>query len=134
MAETFAWPEGSCHFWTGTATASAVLAYAQQTNVMLVRGWYNTQTLDGTYHDKLTGQRANVTIGALWTPDQSALVRLYESATAVHVHFRHALSGGGSAGHVLYSGRIDNLQLAGQDGGLYQMMMMYHANSWSAYP
>jgi len=54
MAEVWAWPEASVYLYTGTATASALVAYAQNTRVSLVRGWDNYRTLTGLYQDALT--------------------------------------------------------------------------------
>src|SRR3990172_4707973 len=125
MAEVWAWPEASVYLYTGTATASALVAYAQNTRVSLVRGWDNYRTLTGLYQDALTGLRADAQIGAL---DTVTLTRMFESATAVHAHFRHANSNVGSAGHFLYSGRLDTLEFAGSDGELFRYAVNYHAN------
>ena len=133
MAEVWAWPEASVYLYTGTATASALVAYAQNTRVSLVRGWDNYRTLTGLYQDALTGLRADVQIGALYTLDNTALTRFFESATAVHIHFRLANTPVGSAGHFLYSGRLDSLEIAGSDGELFRYAVNYHANAWSAY-
>jgi len=135
MGESFVWPEGNVYLWTGSAS-SALVAYAEQTNVRMAYGYYNSRSLDLAYHDTLTGQRVDVTVGSLYCPDASALQRMFDAKTAVHAHFKHALTGGaaGSAGHFLYSGRMDALQVAGQDGNAYRLLMTYHANIWSAYP
>ena len=124
------------YLWTGTATASAIVAYAEQTNVRFAYGYYNTRNLALGYTDVLTGQRVDVTVGSLYCPAASGMQRMFDAQTAVHCHFKHALTGGaaGSAGHYLYSGRIDALQVAGQEGNTYRLLMTYHANVWSAYP
>lgn len=131
MAETYAWPEGTIYIWTGTA-GSALVAYAENVRATFTRGWENYQTLTGTHGDRLTGQRVDVTIGALHHPDNSALRALFDAATAVHMHLRES-SHLGSAGHFLYSGRIDVLSKAGQQGGLFSVQLDYHSNVWSAY-
>jgi hypothetical protein len=97
----------------------------------LVRGWDNRARLDGSYSDALTGKRADLTIRAMYTYD-STLLRINESATAVHLHLKH--SGAlGSAGLYLYSGRIDRIDLQGSEGNPYVFGITYHANRWSAY-
>ena len=135
MAETYAWLEGTVYIWTGTGTASAVVAYAQSVRATLVRGWENYQTLDGAWHNRHTGQRADVQIGALLTRDNSALNAMFDATGAlVHVHMIYDHSAGGSAGRILYSGQIDTLSDNGSDGQSVNLEMAYHCNSWTAYP
>lgn len=129
--ETFTWSEGLVYVWSATASSSAMIAYAQNSRVAIQRGWVNRATLDGNYWDHLTGQRVDVTIGALFSPDLT-IQRLFNSATALHLHLGHS-SLVGSAGYLLYSGQIDSLELIGGDGQTFQFNMNYHANSWSAY-
>jgi len=131
MTETFAWPEGAIYIWTGTA-GSALVAYAENIQATFARGWENYQTLTGTYGDRFTGQRVDVSIGALHHPDNAALRTLFDAQTAVHLHLRES-SILGSAGHFLYSGRIDALSKAGANGGLFTVRLDYHSNVWSAY-
>ena len=131
MGETFAWPEGTIYLWTGSATASAIPAYAQNVQGTFVQGWDNFATCDGNWHDVLTGVRADVTIGALYTVD-NAVKAMVASQTAIHMHIRHTALGA-SAGYLLYSGRADVVTLAGREGEVFQWSMSYHANVWSAY-
>lgn len=135
MTEVFAWPEGSMWLWTGspTASASGVVAYAESMSVALARGWDNYRNLTGIYHNTLTGRRADLRIGALYTLDNTGMVTLHEAETAVHVHLRHSASVGGTAGVFLWSGRIDTVEINGSDKGVYRMNVVYHANVWSAY-
>ena len=130
--ETYSWNEGSIAFWTGSATASAVIAYATNSDLSLVRGWENRRTLSGNYYDLLTGQRADLMVGAVYTSDLT-LARMVESATAVHVRLTHTNAVNGSAGFLLYSGRIDALRYAGSEAAPYTYQLTYHANQWSAY-
>jgi hypothetical protein len=132
MAEAYSWPEGSIAFWTGSATASAVVAYATTNDLTLARGWENRRTLSGNYYDLLTGQRADLSVGAVYTSDLT-LARMIESATAVHVRLNHTNVVNGSAGFLLYSGRVDALRYAGTDAAPYTYQLTYHANQWSAY-
>lgn len=131
ITETFAWPEGHVLVWTGTS--NPVTAWlAANSNCQLVRGWANIgPTFDGSYTDVLTGQRANVTIGQAFMYG-NVLREMFESATAVHMEHYHS-SINGSAGIKLWSGRIDQVNTQGQQGGVYTVQMVYHANSWSAY-
>ena len=80
----------------------------------------------------LTGERADITIGTMYTVDNSAIRTLAAAKTAVHMHLAQTALGA-SAGYLLYSGRIDQVSLAGREGQLYQFSMTYHANDWSAY-
>jgi hypothetical protein len=130
-SETFSFPEGTLWLWTATATASAQVMYAQNSRAALTHGWVNMPTMDGSYYDHLTGQRADVSIGALYSPDLT-IQRMFNSATAIHMRMNHS-SIMGSAGYYFYSGRIDNLELAGSDGSVFKFNMTYHANKWSAY-
>lgn len=131
MAETFSWMEGQVYVWTGSATASAVVAYAQDMQGALVRGWDNRARADGSYSNALTGRRADITIHAMFTYD-ATLLRINESATAVHVHLKQS-NALGSAGYFLYSGRIDRIDFQGSEGNPYVYGLAYHANVWSAY-
>ena len=135
MAETYAWPEGTIYIWTASATASAVVGYAQSVRATLVRGWENYQTLDGGWHNRHTGQRADVQIGALLTRDNSALNAMLDATgVLVHLHLLYDHSAGGSAGRYLWSGQIDTMSDNGSEGQSTTMEMAYHCNIWSAYP
>lgn len=132
MAETFAWPEGDVIMWTGTASA-VVVGYTQQTNAQFTQGWANVgPTIGGSYSDHLTGKRVNVSMTLLYYPGSVAQA-MFEAATAVHMHLRHNNGVGGSAGHYLYSGRIDTMTPAGGERNMYTLALTYHANVWSAY-
>ena len=135
MAEPFSWTEGSIYLWSGstTASASALVGYATDSTVTLMKGWDTQQTLTGTYLNNKTGQRADMTIGALYMTDNSGITTLFDSETAVHIHIRHSAIVGPSAGVFLWSGRLDTLNFNGTEGQLYQMSVTYHANLWSAY-
>lgn len=130
--EAYSWAEGQIAFWTGSATASAVVAYATNSDLALAWGWNNYQTLDGSYHDSFTGQRADLSVGAVYTSD-ATLYRMAKSGTAVHVRLTHYNPVNGTAGFVLYSGRVDALRYAGSEGAPYTYQLTYHSNQWSAY-
>lgn len=130
-AETYVWPEGSIYLWTGSATASAVPGYAQNIQLTVNFGWDNFWDITGVAHDTLTGKRAELSIGGLATYD-TALTTMIEARTAIHMHIsRVALTL--SAGHFLYSGRVDTYMLAGREGDAYQYAINYHCNQWSGY-
>lgn len=133
MPEAYVFSEGSVSIWTGSAApgTSAVVGYAQNTQVTMARGWVQHESIDGVYADHLTGQRADVTIAAIYTYD-NAIARMIESATAVNMKFQHNTVNG-SAGWFLYSGRVDVLAYAGYDGAPFVYTLTYHANSWSGY-
>jgi len=117
--------------YTGAGAASAVVAYAQQTQVSITWGWLNHGTLGTAYYDHLTGKRADVSIGAVYTFDKT-IKRMAESATAIHLKLMH--SGlNGSAGYFLYSGRIDSLEYAGTEESPYTYSLRAHFNQWSAF-
>ena len=130
-AEVFAWPEGEVLLWTGSATPYAV-GYANGVAVQVTEGWRNRgPSLGGTYNDFLTGRIAYVNVRAGYTYDAD-LIGIMQAGTAVHCEVRH--SGiNGTAGVVLHSGRLSNLTINGQAGGLFTYSLNYYANHWSAY-
>lgn len=132
MSESFSWPEGTVYIYTGSATASAIIAYAENTQVNLTRGWDNRASLSGLYRDHLTGQMAQVSVGVLTTLDWTVF-RMFESATATHFHFRHTGIGSASAGLFLFSGRLDSMAFQGNNGNLFKFTLSYHCNAWSGY-
>ena len=132
MAEAYSWREGSVYLWTGTSTPGHLVAYAENVSVRIVRGWENVRMLGGTYVDRLTGLRTDVSIGSFYTNDIK-FAKLFDSATAVHMRLEHSANPGGSAGLYLYSGRIDSFELEGASNEVYKYQMTYHANIWSAY-
>ncbi len=130
MSEAFAWPEGTFWYWTGTA-GSAQVAYGENLSLSLVYGWSNYRTMDSAYHNTLTGQRADVQAGAVWSTN--ALQKIFDAKTAVHLHFVASGTVNGTAGLYLWSGVIDTLDYQGQQKDVYRQSMSYHCNEWSAY-
>lgn len=130
-SEVYTWNEGQIYLWSGTATASALIAFAQNAQALLQYGWENHPSVAGVYAEHLTGQRADLTIQALYTYDAAA-IKLILSATALHVKLDH--SGiNGSAGFLFYSGHVDTLAPGGSEGIPYSYTLAYHAFAWSAY-
>lgn len=133
MAEAYSWIEATVTIWTGNAVpvTSAVIAYAKGINGINNKGLDNRVSMGGTYRDHLTGQRADITIGAFYTYD-TRVMRIEAANTAVHMKLNHS-SVNGSAGFVYYSGRFDNLALVGGDGQVFEFNATYHSNAWSGY-
>lgn len=133
MPEAFSWMEGTLSIFTGNAapSTSAVIAYARDSKLPITRGWDNRAAAGGLYYDHLTGQRCDVSVAAVYTTD-TTLAKIHESATAVHMKFMHSHING-SAGYWLYSGRIDRLEYAGSDKGMFTYTMNAHFNAWSAF-
>ena len=130
-AETYSWPEGQLRIWTGAAGAET-FAYVFNANVQVTYGWLNRgPTLGGSYTDHLTGQVAYANMQAAYTYDIKPF-KIAASGTAVHMELYQS-GVNGSAGLLLYSGRIDGLNLFGQEGGTYRFGMNCHFNNWSAY-
>lgn len=132
-SEAYSWPEGSVSFWSGNAApiASALLAYAENLNFSPARGYDNRAAAGGLYRDHITGRYATLNIGAMYTKDNT-IVKMFESETAIHCKLMHS-SVNGTAGWILYSGRIDSLPLAGSEGQVFKYTVNYHANAWSAF-
>lgn len=128
--ESFSFVEGTLYLWTGQNPSSAV-AYVQDTNVTCVKGINNLQSVNGVYHNIVTGYRADVVFSVAYTPDM-ALWRLFRTSTAVHMKIDHAHAGG-SAGVILYSGVFDSFSIDGRENSIFLTPMTYHANNWSAY-
>ena len=132
-SEAYSWPQGTLYLYTGTATASALIGYAQNSHVTLSYGWENRPSLSGIYRDHLTGLRADLSVQALLSNDWRVM-KMAASATAVHCILKQiTLPASASAGILLFSGRIDSLQMVGQDAQAYTFTFNYHSNSWSSF-
>lgn len=129
--EAFSWMEGQLVVYTGNLATSAVVAFAQNTHLNIANGFVNNETLGGSYYDYKTGQRADMSIGAVMCFD-GTLARMFDSATAVHMKFINS-SVNGSAGYMLYSGRIDSLAHDGTENAPFKWTMTYHCNQWSGF-
>jgi hypothetical protein len=134
MPEVFIWREGQVSLWTGSATpiaASAVLAYAENMQAIMARGYDEHESIDGVYARHLTGQSVDLSIQALYTTD-ATIVRMVQSATAMHIHM--AQSGvNGSAGFNFYSGVVTTFTLAGDRSNPHIYSLSYRGNLFSAY-
>lgn len=133
MPEAFGFPEGNVYIYTGNATpsTSAVIAHARDTRIAPTRGWDNRAQAGGTYNNHITGQRCDVSIAAVYTVD-STLVKMSESATAIHMKFLH-VNAIGSGGYFLYSGRIASVQYVGNEKQPYVYTINAFFNAWSAF-
>lgn len=130
-SEAFVWPEGQLWIYTGNLATSAVVAFAQNSRLNLAWGFQNRQTMASTYYDVITGQRADMNIGAILCFD-STIQRIADAKTAVHMKFINS-SVNGSAGYMLYSGRIDSLAYDGTEAAPFKYTLAYHANVWSGF-
>lgn len=132
MAEAYVWSEGLIALWTGSATASAVVAYAQNLQAQLNYGMQSDAAASGRYRIHSTGRRGDVMIGAVYTYD-NRLQRMADSArTDVHVKLLHA-NLNGSAGLLLWSGAIDAFVPQGSEASPFTFQLTYHAHVWSAF-
>lgn len=130
-SEAISWPEGQLVIWTGIGAASAVVAYAQSNSLNLVYGWVNREQMSGGYYDVLTGQRADLSVGAVMCYDNT-LRRIADAQTAVHMKFIGS-SIVGTAGYSLYSGRIDSLNFNGTEAAPYTFTLAAHFNVWTGF-
>jgi hypothetical protein len=130
--EAFSWIDATIYLSTGVAFAtSAVVGLCENSNVSTQWGYVNTPAADGTYYDHITGQRANVSLQQVYTVDRS-LLAIADSATALHLKLMQS-GANGSAGMYLWSGRIDNVNYAGQKAGVFMLSCQMHYNNWSAF-
>ena len=130
MSDAFTWPESRVWMWTGSATASALVGLATDLRCDLRHGVESFQTLDGAYHQRITGQQADLTISALYTPSGAPLDAL--AHTAVHLRAQAVDVLSGSASITLWSGTLHHVALAGQQGELLRWSLAARAHSWSS--
>lgn len=132
MPEVFGWTEGRVHIWTGTATASALIAFMQNMNVNLMHGWDDRQSVEGRYAQHLTGKVATLSFQHLYGTD-ATLMKVIESATALHVKIDHSSLINGSGGLILYSAVVDSFTLMGSEANPYSWAITLHGHEWSRY-
>ena len=130
-SEAISWPEGQLIIWTGIGAASAVVAYAQNNTLNLTYGWVNREQMSGGYYNVLTGQRADLNVGAVMCYD-GTIRRLFDSKTAVHMRFIGS-SIVGTAGYSLYSGVMDTLNFNGTEAAPYTFTLAAHFNVWTGF-
>lgn len=132
MTQAFTFRNGQLHIWTGSHTASgSALGYVEGVNLALNWGWQNDPSLSGTYRDHASGLRADLGFSKVHIFDPRLHI-LANLATAVHAKLTqsHIL---GSAGIVLYSGRIDQLAFRETPGQADTLSLASHFNIWSAF-
>ena len=130
-AEAFSWREGNIHVWTGDASASAMVAYAQEISVTAEIYFVNRQSLAGTYTYHETGRLASFQIGTVMSQHWT-LFNLFNSGIPAHFHLSHS-GVNGSAGMFLHSGRIDRMAFKGRENEMFQWTLEGRANIWSSY-
>lgn len=135
MAEIYQFREGHAYLWTGAANASgAAVAWVNDGTLAMRREYQNEPMADGTYRFHFTGQAVtyNLTLG--WV-DTSRLKTLWDAATGtpVHVKLMHDNVVNGSAGYILYSGRMLGLSVADSQGTVTNQTIDGQGNLWSAF-
>lgn len=132
--EVYSWAEGTLLLYASAsgATTGSGIGFAENARLRLTYGWYNYRTLDGAYHDLITGQRADLTIGTLYA--DRALFALVNASAAVNARFEGSQpSLGRSALFVLYSGVVDICEIEQANAQNWRAVYGMHANAWSAF-
>lgn len=133
--EVFSFAEGRVWLYasaSGTTSGSGI-GFARDTTVRFSYGYRNERGLQFRYLDIRTGQRAEMTVGALYA--DRTLVALIHASAPVNVRFQAITTGVGvkSGEFALYSGAVDSFQLQETEGGLWRASYGMHANSFSAF-
>jgi hypothetical protein len=133
MAEVFTWPEGSAYFWSGDSTNSALLTFAQNATVSLsiARFSYRPPTATQRTYIELNRQAAlSISQGF----SQKSMLNYGQNAAggAIHCHITHG-NVGTSGGMYLWTGEIQNMNIAGIDGQAITLSMQAQFEKWSAY-
>lgn len=128
----FAGHEASVWIWTGSHTQSGSIAqYVETFSVNLQTQYANEPAVNGVYYDHLTNRRADASMGGMIAYG-NRLMQIQKLETAVHMKVMlqdHT----GSAGVLLYSGRIDSLTPNGALGQVWKYGLQYHSNLWSSF-
>lgn len=134
MPEIYTWNEGRVFVWSGSATASAAIAYMENMQAMGNYGWKMRQSVEGVYDGHLTGLIMNVSFQYLYGAD-ATLMQMVQSATGGGLHFKidHSAVVNGSAGLYIWSSYIDSFALVGNTMNPYSWSINLHSHSWSAY-
>lgn len=130
--EVFTWREGRVLVWTGTATASAIVAFMENMNAAGQYGWETHQSLAGVYAQHETGRIMNVSFQYLYGTD-ATLMKMIHSATAMHWKIDHSSLANGSGGLLLHSAVVDSFALAGSKGQPFTFSVNLHGHVWSHY-
>lgn len=132
--EVYTFAEGKLFLYASAsgATTGSGIGFAENARLRLTYGWHNYRTLDGVYHDLLTGQRADLSIGTLYA--DRVLFALVNASAAVNARFEGSQpSLGRSALFVLYSGAVDNFEIEQANAQNWRAAYGMHANTWSAF-
>lgn len=131
--EAFGWPDSVVYASTGVAFAtSAIIGLAEQTTVNRQYAWVNTVASNGRYYNHITGQRADVNIGQIYSYDKT-LEKIAELQTALHMKLVYT-GANGTAGIFLYSGQIQSLNIVGAPGQLFKATFAAFFNNWQTFP
>ncbi len=132
MAEIFTFNEGRILVWTGTATASALLAFVENANAYGMYGWSPRQSLDGVYDNHLTGKAINGTVSYLYGAN-GTFQKMVESATAIHLQFDQVNVPNGSAGLLVWSAVVESFGLVASRMNPYTYSFNFRGHNWSGY-
>ncbi len=135
--EVFSWPEGKLYLYasaSGTTSGSGI-GFARQSTLTLTYGWLDLEAADRRMYRAITGRRAEMTIGALYS-DRSILA-LVNASAPVHAKFEGVVTGGAALGKsgqiVLYSGVVDSYAITQSDGAMFSQSLSLHSRDWSAF-
>lgn len=133
--EAFSFAEGRIWLYasaSGTTSGSGI-GFARDTTLRFAYGYRNERGLKLNYFDIRTGQRAELSIGALYA--DRTLVALIHASAPVNVRFVGIVTGVGvkSAEFALYSGAVDSFSLLETEGQVWKATYGMHANSFSAF-
>lgn len=132
MGEVFTFSEGRLYIWTGSHTASGMsVAFVEQVSVNLTTQWGNQRSVGTGRHEWVIDQRADLQIGKAYA--NADLYALLNATGVVHIKVEHENVPAGSAGFILYSGRLDNLSVNGSQGAIMQENLVGHAYQWTGY-
>jgi hypothetical protein len=132
--ETFAWPEGQLVVYASAsgATTGSGVGFAENARLSFTYGWYEYRGAGGTYRREITGQVANLSIGALWGDTQ--LFQLLNASAALNAVFRASAGALTQSAHiVLYSGVGDSVSFDGAEGQVFKAAYNFHCNTWSGF-
>src|SRR3990167_7169483 len=129
--EVYSFAEGRLYLYASASgnTSGSGIGFAENASLKFAFGWQDHAGANNQYVRALTGQRADLTIGALF--------RLAQATAAINAKFEGLISAGAalqkSAVWVLYSGVVDEAAISQSDGRLFGGAFSCHFNQWSAF-
>lgn len=135
--EVYSFAEGKLYLYASASgnTSGSGVGFVGDATLKFAFGWVDAPGANAQYVRVLTGQRADLAIGAL-VADLN-LFRLAQATAAVNARFEGLISAGAalqkSAMWVLYSGVVDEAQINQNQGALFGGTFAAHFNQWSAF-